>query len=63
MCVMDDGLDGPLLSSSHLPCFAFEPDFDRKINWQTAGVGFRTGTQVADGIARSEATDWWQQGP
>lgn len=45
----------PLLSLSHLPCSAFEPY--QKINWQTAGVGFRTGAQVADGIARSGATD------
>lgn len=61
MCVLDCGLDGPPARLSHLPWSAFEPY--QKINWQTAGVGFRTAAQVADGIARSGATDWWQQGP
>lgn len=38
-----------------LCCSDFEPH--RKINWQTAGVGFRTAAQVADGIARSQVSD------
>lgn len=45
----------PLLSLSQLPRSAFEPY--QKINWETAGVGIRTAAQVADGIARSGATD------
>lgn len=60
MCVLHCPLDGPPARPlPPLPCL--EPQ--QKINWQTVGAGFRTASQVADGIARSGVTDYWQQGP